>query len=287
MGLWDKIKKGASWVGDKLDRAVEWTAEKVVNGVEWVEEKATNLYNNISNTLNEWTSKKTAKTVDGWGGSGNGGGPGNGGGYEQEPKPYRPKRNSESAIIAETNRRVAVIDSYQEDAKVKAEELEGIARRAYLQTYEDMIETLSQIMDVRTIRNFVSRKSDGFKNQMRDEVNSNISLANHELTDLLDNRSLRGDAYDRSIQSYADKVFNKAKNNLLATLKRAVDETNNYIKTNAGKFLQDQEEILKSLKDNMANLSKEGETGEREFEKVSGEYATLLFVKYLAEKEID
>ncbi len=284
MGLWDKIKKGASWVGDKLDRAIEWTEEKVVS---WVEEKATNLYNNISNTLNDWKNVKTPK-ISNLGGSGNRGSSGNGGGFETESqKPDEPKPSSESAKIAEINRRVAVIESYQKDAKVKAEEYESIARRAFLQTYEDTIETLSQILDVKAIRSFVNKKSVVFNNQMRDEVNTKISLANHVLTDLLDDRSLSEDDYDMRIQAYADKVFNKAKNNLLVTLKRAVNETNNYIKTNAEKFLKDQEEILKSLKNNLTNLSKEGETGERELEKVSAEYATLLFIKDLAEKKIE
>jgi hypothetical protein len=102
----------------------------------------------------------------------------------------------------------------------------------------------------------------------------------------MNNNNLSASAYNQSIQNYADKVFNQAKRNLLILLKRTIQETNNYISTNANKFLSDQEAILNTLKVNLYNLSQEGETSEKELSKMSEEYAILQLVESVAKEKI-
>ena len=122
---------------------------------------------------------------------------------------------------------------------------------------------------------------------MRNEINSAITYGNRQLKRLMNDTSLSRGEYSDRIQDYVDTIYDRAKDNLLAELQKAFLDTDSYIKVNAKKFLQNEQEILKGLKTNMKNLSKEGDAKERELEKIGKEYATLTFVRSIANNKVD
>lgn len=288
MGLIGWIKKASNWIEEKTEKARDWVVDKY----EKAKEIGKAVRKSVNETIEGWTKQKNPPTENwtkgrstGGGGTSTGGGGISTGGGGTTYGRY--KHASETSVINMINRRTSIIDSYQERVKSEAVAFENMARRAYLKTYTDLLTTLGEVMEIRAINGFIDKKSKIFKNQMRDEVNSKISIGNRHLIMLMDDTTIGDSEYNRKIQEYADSVFEKAKDNLLLTLQQLISETNHYISTNAKKFLQDEQEILKELKDNLLNLSKEGETKERELEKISSEYSTLLFIKEIAEREVD
>ena len=125
---------------------------------------------------------------------------------------------------------------------------------------------------------------------MRNEINSAITYGNRQLKRLMNDTSLSRGEYSDRIQDYVDTIYDRAKDNLLAELQKAFLDTDSYIKVN-GNYLfvgkQLGQEILKGLKTNMKNLSKEGDAKERELEKIGKEYATLTFVRSIANNKVD
>lgn len=267
--FWEKVKKGASWLGDKIEQGLEWAGEKIVQGVEWVGEKIEQVGEKIQKALNP-VKTTTAPKIN----------------TNNVNKKGTDKTTSEVDKIAEVNRRMEMIDEYQGKVEIKSLDIENATRIAYMNTYSDILETLKPVMDVIHIQSYINKKSKVFEYKMRNEINSKIIISNHELQSLMNNNNLSASAYNQSIQNYADKVFNQAKRNLLILLKRTIQETNNYISTNANKFLSDQEAILNTLKVNLYNLSQEGETSEKELSKMSEEYAILQLVESVAKEKI-
>ena len=289
----EKAKKAGNWIEEKAEKAKEWVVDKY----EKAKEIGKAVKKSVNETIEGWKRPKKStdwtggRSTSGGGTSSGGSGTSSGGGGTStsgggtSTSGYKP--TTDIYVINMINRRTAIIDSYQESVKSEAVAFENMARRAYLKTYTDMLTTLGEVMEIRAINSFIDKKSKTFKNQMRDEVNSKITIGNRRLIMLMDDTTIGDSEYNRRIQEYADSVFQKAKDNLLLTLQQLITETNQYISTNAKKFLQDEQEVLKGLKDNMFNLSKEGETKEKELEKISSEYSTLLLIKELAEQKVD
>ena len=197
------------------------------------------------------------------------------------PYPTTIKTNADTVRKAEVNRRARMFGVYQSQVKEDAEYFENLVRKSYTQAYSEILLSLEKVMDVRVIRNFIDKKENCFVNVMRDEVNAEVSLTNRKLRQLLDSSDTE------VIQDYVNQKYYMAKNHLIELLRSTIIETNNFININSQKFLNDEISILQSLYVNKKNLSQKGEVGERELEKVTAEYATLLVVKELAEKEID
>lgn len=197
------------------------------------------------------------------------------------PYPTTIKTNPDTVRKAEVNRRARMFGVYQSQVKEDAEYFENLVRKSYTQAYSEILLSLEKVMDVRVIRNFIDKKENCFVNVMRDEVNAEVSLTNRKLRQLLDSSDTE------VIQDYVNQKYYMAKNHLIELLRSTIIETNNFININSQKFLNDEISILQSLYVNKKNLSQKGEVGERELEKVTAEYATLLVVKELAEKEID
>ena len=194
---------------------------------------------------------------------------------------------TQQELKAELDVRIDLIDQYQKQARKEAKIYEDIAKEAYKKKYEQMVKALGEVMDTKHIQNFINSKSQIFSNLMRNEINSAITYGNRQLKRLMKDTSLSRKEYSDKIQDYVDTIYDQTKDNLLAELQKAFSETDSYIRINAKKFLQDEQEILKGLKNTMNNLSKEGDAKERELEKIGNEYATLAFVRSLANKKED
>ena len=194
---------------------------------------------------------------------------------------------SQQELKAELGVRIDLIDQYQKQARKEAKIYEDIAKEAYKKKYEQIVKALGEVMDTKHIQNFINSKSQIFSNLMRNEINSAITYGNRQLKRLMNDTSLSRKEYSDKIQDYVDTIYDQTKDNLLAELQKAFSETDSYIRINAKKFLQDEQEVLKGLKNTMNNLSKEGDAKERELEKIGNEYATLAFVRSLANKKED
>ena len=195
------------------------------------------------------------------------------------------KTNKEEIALLEV--RGEVIADYQKQVSKDAKTYEGVVRDAYLKKYNPITKALRDIMDTRHIEKFIKSKSKTFANLMRDEINSEITLGNRKLKRLMDDTSLSQLEYKHAIQDFADKIYDNAKDNLLDVLESAFSETDSYIKIHVSKFLQDEQETLIAMKENMQKLSQEGGARERELEKIGKEYATLSFIRSLAENPLN
>lgn len=196
------------------------------------------------------------------------------------------RSKSDTEIKAELGRRIDLIDSYQKQARKEAAVYEKMVKNAYEKKYEKILIALGKVMDTKHIQSYIKLKANIFQHQMRDEVNSSITYGNRKLKKLMNDSNLSDKDYSDKIQEYVDSVYEEAKTDLLDLLQTTFTETDSYIKVNAKKFLQDEQEVLKGLRTNMTNLSKEGEAKEQELEKIGVEYATLALIRVLAKEQI-
>ena len=196
-------------------------------------------------------------------------------------------KTNHSEDIARLEIRGNVIADYQKHVSKDAKTYEGIVRDAYLKKYKPITKALRVIMDTRHIEKFIKSKSKTFANLMRDEINSEITLGNRKLKALMDDTSLSQLEYKHAIQDFADKIYDNAKDNLLDVLESVFSETDSYIKIHVSKFLQDEQKTLIAMKENMQKLCQEGGARERELEKIGMEYATLSFIRSLADNPLN
>ena len=206
---------------------------------------------------------------------------------EEKWRRQQEKLRREKEEKARIKRRAAMIDEYQDKVAVKAEAYETEVRKQDNQTYSKIIEDLEQQMDVGSIRKMIEAKSRSFENKMRDEVNAKINLGNYELVNMMDDYSLEFEEYCNKVDAYTEKVYESAKKHLLESLNTIIEETNSFITIHAKKSLQDTLDQEKEHRDNLANLSKEGEVRDAQLLKSSSEYATLLFIQEQANKKVE
>lgn len=283
MGVLSLIRGLYNSVGDKLEKAKEWIQDKYKKA----KEISVATVRAINRTIKDW--EKPDKPSPDWGDvrpktPTSDANPPTGGG-NRYISGYKPSNEYEAKNLI--NRRTSILERYHKEARKEAVAFEDMARQTYCDTYFYLLSTLDEVMDTRAIESFIDKKSKTFMNQMRDEINSKISIGNRHFNMLLDDTTLKESEYNRKIQDYADSAFQTAKDNLLSTLQQLINETNNYIRVNANKFLQDEQEMLNVLRNNLNQLTKEGEMKQRELERISYEYATLLLIKELSKQKFD
>lgn len=169
------------------------------------------------------------------------------------------------------------IGVWQERALPKAEKFENIVRNDYKQSYSSILDELSKIMEVKPIQKFINNKSKEFEHQMRDEVNDKISQSNDEFMAIIHD--------DGKAEKYTRRVYNDAKGRLLKTLKQVIEQTNNFINVYTEKYLSDEKEALAVLREQFEDLSKKGDTREKQLKKIAAEYTSLLYIKEFANKK--
>lgn len=179
-------------------------------------------------------------------------------------------------------KRQEMIDAFHENHVARANMFETNARRIYEETYENIIEDLSAIFDVNPIRNFIVEKSKTFRNVVKYEVNRKVSLGNKKMTSIMDDETLSLDEYENKLNLYVDTVFNDARKNLLDLIDKAVKETNEYIRSNAEKFLNDEVEVVTTTNNKLKELAKKGAARDAELRTIAEEQATLSFINSLA-----
>lgn len=281
MGLSEWLKKKKEQVTQAYHDTKDWFKDKY----EKAKELKDNVKDSIKKTFDGWKKKKPKISTEG---ARTGSSTGTGTGTEDNIVDIgyvQPKTDSVSEWKEIIKRRMKIIDEYQKKVEADAEIFEKMASTSYKKTY-NFLNKLNDVMDVQPIWKFINNKRKSFNHQMRNEVNTGVSIGNPNLVALMNDKSLSNSEYERKIQDYADSIYQKAKNNLLVTLQEVINETNSFIRVNATKFLQDEQIFLNEKKSNLSNLSKQGESKEKELEKIAAEYAALSLVKEIAEKEI-
>lgn len=234
-------------------------------------------------------SKTGTKTITGGSDSGNGSGNDESPAQKRERKKRQEQERQEqlrlqrlrdeAARKALLAKRQSMIDAFQEKIKSEAEMYETNARRIYEETYEDLLGELSKIIDINPIRDFIVEKSKTFKNTMKYEVNSKVSLGNKKMVAIMDDESLSLDEYEDKLNAYVDNVYDKARQKLLAKIQKAVNETNEYIHSNAETFLNDEVEVVTSNNLKLKELSKKGSERDAELRKIAEQQVTLSFIQ--------
>jgi len=201
---------------------------------------------------------------------------------ERQAELLAQRQRDESARKRLIAKRQKMIDSFQENYVSDAEIFEANARRVYEETYDSFISEIEKIMDVAPIRNFIVVKSKTFKNVMRNEVNSKISLGSPEMVRIMDDESLSLEDYEDELNSYVNRICDNARKKLLSKIHRAVNETNEYIRKNAEAFLNNELDFVKEQNDVLRELAKAGAARDAQILTIAEQRATLQLINSIA-----
>ena len=188
---------------------------------------------------------------------------------------------------ANIKRKAELLDNFQDEVAQKASNYELEVKTQYYQTYSAILEELEKHMDVLPIRKAIDETSKSFNNKMRDKVNAEINLGNRKLTALMDDLSLDFESYRTEVNKFTDSIYYSAREDLLKLLKQSVENTNKFISEYSKKFMQETIQQAETHKQNLENLTKEGEIRDAQLTKSAEEFSALMLIKQEAEKKIE
>ena len=211
------------------------------------------------------------------------------GGYNKKSPTFEPlkpvvkKPTDEEERKAHLREHMRVLARYQEQVEKEAMSKETKVQKAYDRAYRDILVNLQQYdIDVSDIKRYMNKKRASFANSMRDEVNTKVSPEYRSWRILMEDVNVS----DAKIRAYTDSVYEDAKNNLLDLLANALEETNNYIKQNVDKYIEDKSKALQIQKESLVNMTKDKDSKMKELQKIMEEYAIMAFIQHEAKKEI-
>ena len=253
MGFLEKIGKGLDWAINKVERGLDWTINKVEKGLDWVVEKIEKLDKKLQGPK----IKEPITTTK----------PPKNGGTSVSNEEYEKKQTQlEAEVIAE----------YQEEIEERAIKRESSVKNLYSNIYNNYISKFKGVFDEDVIKNlkvFIKTKENIFKNRLRNEVNSKVNPSCKKWQ-----RLIARNASHNEIQSYCDRVYTDADNNLLDLLQEAIEDTNDYISKCIVKYNEDEALALAKLKKSLINLTADDESNAKELKQIAEELAVAEFI---------
>lgn len=253
MGWLDKV---VSW-GKRACEATVTTAKKVANAVGNGLSKAGEYLSNIGKA-------KPAPKID----------------YD----PPKTDTTNEEKKKAEALREAEAIAKFQSDVQKQANEREIVIKKEFIRTYNEFIPAFAEILDeelLNSIKGCIRRNSKKFTNFLRDKVNTRVSPSYQQWKDLVSKHPSNS-----QLQSYCDRVYKDADDELLDLLQETINETNAFISKCVNKYNEDRAKALADMKDSLVNLTSDEETKAQELKKIAEELAVVSFIAHEASKNI-
>lgn len=251
MGIFKNIGKGINWLRGKVDEAIDWIDGKVDEAIDWTIRKIEELDRKLQNAKIKNPTPKSPKN----------------GGTSVSNEEYEKKQTQlEAEVIAE----------YQEEIEKRAIKRESSVKNLYSNIYNNYISKFKGVFDEDVIKNlkvFIKTKENIFKNRLRNEVNSKVNPSCKKWQ-----RLIARNASHSEIQSYCDRVYTDADNNLLDLLQEAIEDTNDYISKCIVKYNEDKALALANLKKSLINLTADEETKAKELKQIAEELAVAEFI---------
>ena len=253
MGFFDSIGKGLSWLGNKVEKGLDWIGYKVEKGLEWAGEKIEKLGKKLQ-------GPKIKEPIS-------------------SPKPPKEKDTSvsnEEYVKKQTQLEAEVIAEYQEEIKERAIQRESSVKELYSNIYNNYISKFEEVFDkdvIKALRAFIKSKENIFQNTLRNEVNSKVNPSCKKWQ-----RLISRNASHSEIQSYCDRVYTDADNNLLDLLQEAIEDTNDYISKCIVKYNEDKALALAKHKKSLINLTADDESNAKELKQIAEELAVAEFI---------
>lgn len=268
MGLFDKISKfGKSvWEGTKkvATKAVEYTAK----AAKFVGETLVDVADAITDTISSLGKKTPPPTYESpLYGSDTG---------SKSTEENKDTGNNEEKEKERIQREAESIAKYQKEVAARAEERETDVKKAYLKMYSNYVKDFSEVLDdeiIEEIEGFIRKKSGIFKNTMKKEVNTLVSPSYHPWKRLTESHPT-----NKQLQSYCDKAYQDADNNLLDLLQSAIEDTNKFISGCIIKYNDDKAKALTEMKESLLKLTADEETKAQELKKIAEELAVAQFI---------
>lgn len=246
MGLFD--------IKDFLNGAVE-VAKDFGNGVI---EFTKDIYNGGKRILNSLTSSQTSSP---------------------DIDIYTPHYGGDDTSIEEEIERHRqhnkLIAKYQRIVSKNAIQEEKAISDIYDEVHKSIVSKLKeQSIDTASIEKYIKEQKKRFSHVMRNEVNERVNPCCEEWEELMDDEySTKSD-----IKEYTDSVYRDAQHLLYDTLSTVTKDTALFIEKYVKKYLSDRRNALKSMKQSLVNMTSDEETRDKEIQKLSEEYATMLFI---------
>lgn len=261
--LWDSVKEGAKTVASEIGKATKYVGEKIQKAGEW-----------IDRTINDLGKKQSGPKIDtGFSNGGSSSSSGSGSNTSSINEEIKKKKTQEEN---------EAIERYQEEVKERAENRENSVRNAYKKIYKEYISDFEEVFDAELmdeIRTFVNNKSNTFRNTLRDEVNTKVNSSYRPWKQLISNHPT-----SKELQSFCDKVYTDADNNLLDLLQSSIEDTNKFISKCIIKFNDDKAKALTEMKESLIKLTADEETKAQELKKIAEE---LIVAQFIANETVD
>lgn len=174
--------------------------------------------------------------------------------------------------IRQHNRLIA---KYQRDVSKNAKMEENAVSDTYDKVHNSIVSKLKeQSIDTGPIEKYIKDQKRRFSNVMRNEVNERVNPCCEEWEDLMNDEY----STEADIKEYTDSVYHDAQHLLYKTLSTVTKDTTVFIEKYVKKYLTDRRNALKKMKQSLVNLTGDEETRNKEIQKLTEEYATMLFI---------